>query len=388
MFSGGALQKFAVAALGIMPYISASIVIQLMTPVIPQLGKLMREGDSGRQKISQYTRYLTVLICIIQGSMLAKTMANPEMLGLPSGYHPVIHPGVAFNLSTTLIVMTGTVFLMWLGEQITARGVGNGASMIITIGIIDRLPSALGGMISLVRAGGSSNMQSSFTIIHLLILLAMFFFICAATVALTQGHRKVPVKYARNTMGKGVVAGQTSYMPLRVNYSGVMPLIFASAVLMFPPMVLGMIPATRSWVQLFTYGGIWYMASYGVLILLFSFFWVANQFNPIQIADDLQKHGAFVPGVRPGQPTADYLDHSMTRITFAGAIFLTALAIFPMILSNQFNLPPMIASFFGGTTLLITVGVMLDTMRQIEAFLLSYHYDGFLSKGHLRSRRN
>jgi preprotein translocase subunit SecY len=387
LFSGGALQKFAVAALGIMPYISASIVVQLMTPVIPQLGKLVREGETGRQKLNQYTRYLTVLICIVQGSMLAKTMTNPALLGMPEGYQPVMHPGVFFTFMTTIILMGGTVLLMWLGEQITERGIGNGASIIITVNIIDRLPSSIGYMISLVRAGGSTTVQN-FSIVHVVILLAMFFFVCAATVAITQGHRKIPIKYARNTMGRRGVAGQTSYMPLRVNYSGVMPLIFASAVLMFPPFVFRLIPFTRDWVMFFVYGGAWYMVLYGVMILLFSFFWVANQFNPVQIADDLQKHGAFIPGVRPGQPTADFLDHSMTRITFAGAVFLTALAVFPMVLSNQFSLPYAISQFFGGTTLLITVGVMLDTMRQVEAFLLSYHYDGFLSKGHLRSRRS
>jgi preprotein translocase subunit SecY len=382
------LQKFAVAALGIMPYISASIVVQLMTPVLPQLEKLVREGESGRQKINQYTRYLTVIICIVQGGMLAKTMANPELLGLPGGHQPVINPGTGFYLMTTLIITTGTVFMMWLGEQITERGIGNGASIIITVGIVDRLPSAIVNMISLVRAGGSVG-GANFTIIHVLILLTMFFVCCAATVALTQGHRKIPIKYARNSSGRRMVAGQTSYMPLRVNYSGVMPLIFGSAVLMFPAMIFQWFDFTRPWAQLFSRGeGGWYMLFYGSLIILFSFFWVANQFNPIQIADDLQKHGAFIPGVRPGQPTAEFLDHSMTRITFAGALFLTALAIVPMVFATQFSIPYMVSQFFGGSTLLIMVGVMLDTMRQVESYLLSYHYDGFLSKGHLRSRRS
>ncbi len=387
LFSGGALQKFAVAALGIMPYISASIIIQLMTPVIPTLEKIQREGDTGRQKLNQYTRYLTVVICVIQGGMLAKTMVNPEMLGLPGGAHPVLNPGPAFMITTIIILTAGTMLLMWLGEQITERGVGNGASIIITIGIIDRLPSSLWSMVSLVRAGGTGT--QNFTIIHVLVILAGFFAICAATVALTQALRKVPIKYARAVGGRRVAAGQTSYMPLRVNYSGVMPLIFASAVLMFPAMLVNWIPYTRDhgWGMLFAYGSFWYMLFYGVMIMGFSFFWVANQFNPTKIADDLQKNGGFIPGVRPGQPTAEFLDFSMTRITIAGGLFLTVLAILPMILSQQANIPDMIAQFFGGTTLLIMVGDMLDTMRQVEAFLISRHYDGFLSKGHLRSRR-
>jgi len=307
------------------------------------------------------------------------------LLGLPDTAQVVINPGFMFNLTTIIIQTAGTMFLMWLGEQITERGIGNGASMIITVGIIDRMPGAVSGMITLTMGGSATN----FTIIHALVMLVTFFAVCAATVALTQGHRKVPIKYARNVAGRGMVAGQTSYMPLRVNYSGVMPLIFASAVLMFPVMVLQWIPYTRNhgWGMFFAYGTISYMSTYGALILVFAFFWVANQFNPIQIADDLQKNGGFIPGVRPGQPTAEFLDQAMTRITLAGAIFLTALAIFPMVLAKQFDIPQLVAQFFGGTSLLIIVGVMLDTMRQIEAHLLSQHYDGFLSKGHLRSRR-
>lgn len=389
LFSGGALQKFAVGALGIMPYISASIIMQLMAPVIPMLEKLQREGESGRAKINQYTRYLTVAICMIQGSMFAKTMANPQLLGLPGGNTPVVNPGVAFTVMTVIILTGGSMLLMWLGEMITERGIGNGASLIITVNIVARLPQAVWGMVTLVRAGGTSSGQS-FTIIHLLLMVAMFFIVCAATVALTQGHRKIPVKYARRMAGsRGVAAGQTSYMPLRVNYSGVMPIIFAGAILMFPTMILRAVPwpKIQALSMYFAYGTGWYMFFYGLMILLFSFFWVANQFNPIQIADDLQKHGGYVPGIRPGQPTAEFLDKTMTRITFAGAIFLTSLAIIPMILGHYFRVPMMVAQFFGGTSLLIIVGVMLDTMRQVEAQLLSRHYDGFLNKGRLRSRR-
>jgi preprotein translocase subunit SecY len=262
--------------------------------------------------------------------------------------------------------------------------------LIISVNIIARLPAAVLGMASLVAAGGGAGTgPRNFTIIHVLIMLAMFFVVCAATVMLTQGHRKVPIKYARRMAGGRFGSGQTSYMPLRVNYSGVMPIIFASALLMFPRFIFQWIPYTRmhGWSRFVAYGSPWYMFFYGLMILVFSFFWVANQFNPIQIADDLQKHGGFIPGVRPGQPTAEFLDRTMTRITFAGAIFLTGIAILPMILARQFNIPYLVAQFFGGTSLLIIVGVMLDTMRQVESHLLSRHYDGFLHKGRLRSRR-
>ena len=393
LFSGGALAKFAVAALGIMPYISASIIMQLLTPVLPQLEKLSREGDSGRQKISQYTRYLTLAICVIQGSMLAKALESAAALKSMgfSGESPVINPGFAFIMSTTLFITTGTIFLMWLGEQITERGIGNGGSIIITVGIIDRLPSAIIKMYHLVAAGGGQGTQN-FTVVHAALLLALFFVICAATVAITQAMRKVPVKYARATMGgRSGSVGQTSYMPLRVNFSGVMPLIFSSSVLMFPPLLFRIIPYTRDhgWERFFNRADAPYFVMEGILIILFAYFWVANQFNPIQIADDLQKNGGYIPGVRPGQPTAEFLDRSMTRITFAGAMFLVALAILPAIIANYFtNNDYNLAQFFGGTTMLIMVGVMLDTMRQVEAYLLSHHYDGFLSKGHLRSRKS
>ncbi len=390
LFSGGALQRFAVGALGIMPYISASIIMQLMMPVIPQLEKMVREGESGRQKFNQITRYVTVLICIIQGSMFAAAMMNPDRLGLPGGAGVVTDPGVGFIVRTVITLTAGAMLLMWLGEMITERGIGNGASLIITVNIVARLPQALSNMVKLVLAGSGAGTES-FTIIHVMILFAMFFVVCGATVALTQGHRKIPVRYARRMAGRGAPgSAQTSYLPLRVNYSGVMPIIFAGAILMFPNMLLRFLPPT-SWIvqklsPLFAPRSTGYMFFYGAMILLFSFFWVANQFNPIQIADDLQKHGGYVPGIRPGHPTAEFLDHTMTRITLAGALFLTLLAIFPMLLGEQFKIPPVIAQFFGGTSLLIIVGVMLDTMRQVEAHLLSRHYDGFLQKGKLRSR--
>jgi preprotein translocase subunit SecY len=390
LLSGGGLQRFAVGALGIMPYISASIIMQLMTPVIPGLEKMAREGEHGRQKVNQITRYVTVGICMIQGFMFAGAMMNPEKLGLPAGQGVVLDPGAGFLIRTVITLTAGAMLLMWFGEKITEGGIGNGASLIITVNILARLPTALRNMYDLVVSGGTGVGQQSFTPIHVLILFAMFFVVCMATVALTQGHRKIPVRYARRTSALGGAAGQTSFMPLRVNYSGVMPIIFAGAILMFPGMILRLFPAS-SWVQglapYLAYGSVSYMVLYAGAILLFAFFWVANQFNPIQIADDLQKRGGYVPGIRPGQPTAEFLDRTMTRITLAGALFLTSLAIFPMILSSRFRIPPVIAQFFGGTSLLIIVGVMLDTMRQVEAHLLSHHYDGFLRKGKLRSRR-
>jgi preprotein translocase subunit SecY len=287
--------------------------------------------------------------------------------------------------------------MMWLGEQITERGIGNGASLIITVNIVARLPAAIGGMVELVRTQGATGAGAGgqpFTIIHMLIFCVLFFVVCAFTVALTQGRRQIPIRYAgRKAAGGGRFGGvaQTHYMPLQVNYSGVMPVIFASAILMFPRMIVSfqrMPNFVQTWgARLFTPGTGWYMLFYGLMILLFSYFWVANQFNPVRIADDLQKGGGYIPGVRPGQPTADFLDRIMTHITFAGALFLIALALSPMLLSQRFNVPFMVAEFFGGTSLLIIVGVMLDTMRQVESHLVSRHYDGFLSKGHLRSRR-
>lgn len=387
LFSGGALQKFAVAALGIMPYITASIIMQLLMPVIPALEKVAREGESGRQKINQYTRYLTLGVCVMHGTVAAKLMMRPgRLFSAGEGANLVLNPGLPFIIKTVVILTAGTMLLVWLGEQITDRGVGNGISLIITVNIVSRLPNAIWGLISLVRGGtgGGGNF------IHVLILLAMFFAVCAATVALTQGQRKIPIRHAKRMAGRRMTSGQTSYLPLRVNYSGVMPIIFGSAILMFPRMLLDFIPFTqqRGWSRFLFYGSTSYMIIFGITIVVFSYFWVATQFNPIQISDNLQKQGGYIPGIRPGQPTADFLDTTMTRITFAGALFLTSIAIFPMVLGTQFKMiPPSVAGFFGGTSLLILVGVMLDTMRQVEAYLLSHHYDGFLNKGKLRSRR-
>ncbi|MDZ4200140.1 MAG: preprotein translocase subunit SecY [Kiritimatiellia bacterium] len=384
LFSGGALQNAAVGALGIMPYISASIIIQLMTAVVPALEKLAREGDAGRQKITQYTRYLTVALCIVQGGAMATALRNPGALGVSV---PIVTmPGFGFVLLTIATMTTGAMLMMWLGEQITARGIGNGISLIITISIVSRLPGAVQATINMFRPVDGVR---QFTIFHLLMLVVLIVVVVAGVIAVTQAQRKIPVQYAKRVVGRKVYGGQSTYMPLRVNYAGVMPIIFAQAILMFPPRVLKMIPVEffKNLGVALDYGTTAYNVLYALMILFFSYFWVATQFNPVQIADDLKKYGGYVPGIRPGKPTAEYLDHTMTRITLAGAVFLTIIAVLPTLLAQKFQIPWIVASFLGGTSLLIIVGVMLDTMRQIEAHLLMRHYDGFLKKGKLRSRR-
>lgn len=386
LFSGGALQKFAIATLGIMPYISASIIMQLLIPVLPSLEKLSREGDAGRQKINQYTRYLTVLICLVQGSMAALAMISPQRVGLPAPKTSlVIHSGPSFIIMTLIVLTAGTMVLMWFGEQITERGIGNGASIIITVNIVARMPAAIYSLYELAFSSGSLSIR--FRPVHVLILFLIFFLVTAFTIALTQGQRRIPIQMAKRVVGFNKMKGGATYMPLKVNFSGVMPIIFAGAILVFPGMLLRLTPYTRGWSVYFAYGTNTYILMYGLMIMVFSYFWVANQFNPIQISDNLKKEGAYIPGIRPGKPTADFLDATMTRITLSGAIFLTTLAIFPMLLYRGFGIPFLIASFFGGTSLLIIVGVMLDTLSQMESHLVMRNYDGFLKRGKIRGRR-
>ena len=389
LFSGGALQQFAVGALGIMPYISASIIMQLLVPVLPSLERLKREGEAGMNKINQYTRYLTIVICIIQGAMTAIAMTHPERLGLPAALpgQPLVSGNVtAFVFFSVIILTCGTMILMWLGEKITDKGIGNGVSIIITIGIIDRLPKAIAQLYDMYQSGGTGDAR--FRLPHVLLLIIIFAVVTALTIILCQGVRKVPIQMARKTIGNKVAGGST-YMPLKVNFPGVMPIIFAGAILMFPPMILRLIPNAyiASLQQYFNHGSYSYMLMYGLLILAFSYFWVSNMFNPVQIADNLKKEGAYVPGIRPGKPTCDYLDELMTLITFAGAIFLCALSVFPMLLTMWLKIPYAVASFFGGTSLLIIVGVTIDTLSQMESHLVMKNYDGFLQRGRLRSRR-
>lgn len=390
LFSGGALERFAIGALGIMPYISASIIIQLMTAVVPSLERLAREGESGRAKINQYTRYLTLLLCVVQGFGIASVALNAHLQFSLSQPLVTIHP-MAFRVLATVSLTAATMLMMWLGEQITDRGIGNGVSIIITVNILGSLPQALGAAKQMFFPGG--NVEPTHGMFHLVTLVVLFFLVVAATVALTQAMRRIPVQYARRVVGRKVYGGQSTYMPLRVNYAGVMPIIFGQAILMFPPPVLKFVGERMGWEGMiraadwFAFGTTPSMWIYGVMILFFSYFWVATQFNPVQIADDLKRNGGYIPGIRPGQPTANFLDNVMTRLTLAGAISLTVIAVFPTLLGQHFNISFIITSFFGGTSILIIVGVMLDTMRQIESHLLNRHYDGFLRKGKLRGRR-
>jgi preprotein translocase subunit SecY len=390
MFSGGALQNFAVATLGIMPYISASIIMQLLMPVIPSLEKMAREGESGKQKINQYTRYLTVLICIVQGSMAALAMINPARIGMPAPSQPlvIVQNQTLFVIITVLMLTAGTMLIMWLGEQITRYGIGNGASIIITVNIVARMPAAFYNLYDMARSGGASA-GMPFKPVHVFLLVLIFVLVTAATIMLTQGQRRVPIQIAKRIVGFNKMKGGATYMPLKLNFSGVMPIIFASAILMFPQMILAYIPGDffKPFIRFFSQGHPVYMIVYGILILVFSYFWVANMFNPLQIAENLKKEGAFIPGIRPGKPTAEFLDNTMTRITLSGAIFLTFLALFPTLLYTGLSIPYLVATFFGGTSLLIIVGVMLDTLSQMESHLIMRNYDGFLKKGRLKGRK-
>jgi preprotein translocase subunit SecY len=395
LFGGGALENCAIFSLGIMPYISASIMMQLVTAVVPSIGKMARE-EGGRQKITQYTRVMTIALCLFQGYLFARGFEHPGKIPLLQGIGdiearmgPLVpDTGLIFEIVTVICLTAGTMLLMWLGEQITDKGIGNGISMVITVGIVARIPAALvQGFQKLVPPAGS-NVEAANPLM-LVGMMAFLFLVIAGTIAVTQAMRKIPIQYAKQVRGNKMYGGQNSFLPLKVNYAGVMPIIFAQSLLLFPAMILNFLFPGSIWAHNLANAlndGTLYYAIYGSMILFFSYFWVATQFNPVQIADDLKKHGGFIPGIRPGQPTAEYLDFCMTRLTLAGAVFLTVLAVLPMMLRRSFGIPYMTAQFFGGTSLLIMVGVMLDTMRQTETYLLQRHYDGFLKKGRLRGR--
>ena len=382
-FAGGGYERCAIGALGIMPYISATIILQLMTAVIPQLSKLSRE-EGGRAKIIQIGRVMTVFLCLGQGLYFAMGWENPTKQFPTLVGSLVLDPDHLwwYRIQTVLIMTTGTMLLMWLGEQITERGVGNGVSLIITVGIVARLPLAGRGLMDMLGTG--------------LLLLILSAAVIGGVIAVTQAQRKIPVQYAQRAIGRKMYGGTTSFMPLRVNYSGVMPIIFAQSILMFPGPICQWIERNTKvpfihdsfqWLGMqLNYGSFLYVSTYALMILFFSYFWVATQFNEIQIADDLKKNGGYIPGVRPGQGTSDYLHNAMSRITLAGAFFLMVIATIPIILYKQMNIDQNVASFFGGTSILITVGVLLDTMRQVESHLMMRHYDGFLKKGRLRGR--
>ncbi|HYG22420.1 MAG TPA: preprotein translocase subunit SecY [Verrucomicrobiae bacterium] len=403
MFTGGALQRCAVGSLGIMPYISATIIVQLLTAVYGPWSKLARE-EGGRTKLIQYGRYLTLLLCVGQGMAMAIGWENPEAVFQSAEIgRIVLFPDSWiwwYRIQTTLILTCGTMLLMWLGEQITERGIGNGISLIITIGILAEIPSAIQGLRDLFFASGDTEARGN--IGHAIALLLLLAGVIAGVIAITQAQRKIPVQYAQRAVGRKVYSGGTSFMPLRVNYAGVMPIIFAQAILMFPQKIFYTLGQSlrdstsasgKFFSEMFSaignaldHNSFWYFLLYSLMILFFSYFWVATQFNELQIADDLKKNGGYIPGVRPGQATSDYLHNAMSRITLAGAIFLLVIAIIPMILATQMGISYQVAQFFGGTSMLIAVGVVLDTMRQMESHLLMRHYDGFLKKGRVKGR--
>jgi preprotein translocase subunit SecY len=394
-FTGGAVQNCAIGALTIIPYISATIIIQLLTAVIPSLSKMARE-EGGRSKIIQYGRYLTVLLCLGQGLFMAIGYENPETVLQQSGItRLVLYPDSMiwwYRIQTTLILTTGTMLLMWLGEQITERGIGNGISLIITVNILSRLPQAAAGVRDLFFTSNVAGTASKGTLGNAIALILLLVLVIAGIIAVTQAQRKIPVTYAQRAVGRKVYSGGTNYMPLRVNYAGVMPVIFAQSILMFPQRIADQVGRYYQ-IKFFTdiakhlnEGAVLYLALYSLLILFFSYFWVATQFNELQIADDLKKNGGYIPGVRPGQATSEYLHNVMSRITLAGAVFLVIIAVIPMILIRMMQVPWYVSQFFGGTSMLITVGVLLDTLRQMESHLLMRHYDGFLKKGRLKGR--
>jgi len=384
MFSGGAISRLTIFALGIMPYISSSIILQLLTAVIPALERLAKEGEAGQKKIIQYTRYGTVALAVIQSFFIAVWLENPARF---QGLQIVQFPGWSFRILTVITLTSGTAFIMWLGEQIQEYGIGNGMSLIITAGIISRIPTALYQVYALFSPFAPEKAQlDPFTLILMIVMLVL---VIVAVIVVTQGQRKIPIQYAKRVVGRKVYGGQSTFIPLRVNQGGVIPIIFAQSIILFPATIAGFIPnqTFQKIVMSLTEGGWAYNISYSILIIFFSYFYAAITFNPVDVADNMKKYGGFIPGIRPGRQTAEYLDFVMTRITLPGSLFLALIAVFPSIISSWLKIPYLVASFFGGTGLLIIVGVMLDTMKQIESHLLMRHYEGFMKKGRLRSRR-
>ena len=376
MFSGGALERLSVFALGIMPYISAAIIMELLKVVIPALEKLYKEGEAGIKKVKQYTRYGTVVIAAIQG--LGISIALEGMGGLQGGQAVVLHPGWAFRLMTIITLTSGTAFLMWLGEMITERGIGNGISLIILAGIVARLPSAIIKSFELMRAG---EIAPLLMIIILLFMVA----VVGVIVFVERGQRRIPVQYARRVVGRKMMGGQTTHLPLKVNVSGVIPPIFASSLLMFPATIASF--TQNEWVKWvvegMSPGHLAHEILYVLLIIFFCYFYTAVTFNPVDVADNLKKWGGYIPGIRPGKPTAEAIDRILTRITLGGALYVAAVCVLPTVLISRFNVP----FYFGGTALLIVVGVAMDTMGQIESHMLTRHYEGFMKKRMSRVRR-
>jgi preprotein translocase subunit SecY len=375
MFSGGALENFSIFALGIMPYISASIIIQLLTVVIPQLEALSKEGESGRRKITQYTRYGTVALSLIQGLFIS--MGLEGMAG-PAGEAIVIVPGWQFKLMTIITLTSGTAFIMWLGEQMSERGIGNGISLIIFAGIVARMPAAIGNTFQQVSAG-------QMAVFFLPVLMALMVLVIGVIIFCETAQRRIPVQYAKRVVGRRVYGGQSSHLPLKINVSGVIPPIFASSIMMFPATIGGLIQI--DWVQRVSAslnpGTLYYNILFVGFIVFFCFFYTAVTFNPVDVSENLKKNGGFIPGIRPGKKTADFIDKVLTRLTVIGAIYVSAICVLPTILINKFNVP----FYFGGTALLIVVGVAIDTVAQIESHLVMRNYEGFMKKGRIKGRR-
>lgn len=375
MFSGGALSRLTIFALGIMPYISASIILQLLTVVIPYLDRLRKEGEQGRKKITQYTRYGTVVLSMIQGAGISFGL---EAMQSPGGLPIVPDGGWDFRLLTVLTLTAGTAFIMWLGEQITERGIGNGISLIIFAGIVARLPEAIGNTFRLATTGELSPLL----VIGVIVLMIV---VVAAIVFMESGHRKIPIQYAKRVVGRHMYGGQTTHLPLKLNTAGVIPPIFASSIIMFPATIAQFIkhPWMQAISQNLSPATPVYSLAFTAMIFFFSYFYTAIIFNPVDVADNMKKYGGFIPGIRPGKRTSEYIDRTLTRLTFVGAIYLSLVSILPDYMIKYLNVP----FYFGGTALLIVVGVAMDTVQQIESHLVMRHYEGFMKKGKLRGRR-
>lgn len=369
MFSGGALERLSVFALGIMPYISASIILQLLTVTIPHLERLSKEGEQGRKKITQYTRYGTVVLSVIQGFGIAVGL---ESMTAPGGAPIVLNPGWGFRLMTVITLTAGTAFIMWLGEQITEHGIGNGISLIIFAGIVVGMPAAIGNTFRLMRTGEMG-------VFPVLVLLVLMVAVVAFIIFVEQGQRRIPVQYAKRVVGRRMYGGQSTHLPLKINTSGVIPPIFASSIIMFPATIASFIqiPWMQAVADALRPGNVFYELLFVAFIFFFCYFYTAVTFNPVDVADNMKKQGGYIPGIRPGKRTADYIDRVLTRITLGGAIYVSLVCVLPSLLISQFNVP----FYFGGTGLLIVVGVSIDTIAQIESHMLSRHYEGFLKKG-------
>jgi preprotein translocase subunit SecY len=375
MFSGGALENFSIFALGIMPYISASIIIQLLTVVVPHLESLSKEGESGRRKITQYTRYGTVVLAVIQGFFIATGL---EQMTSPTGVPIVLDPSLEFKLITVLTLTSGTAFIMWLGEQMTERGIGNGISLIIFAGIVAQMPSAVGNTIELVRSGELSLIFTPIIVVMMLLVISFIIFI-------ETSQRRIPIQYAKRVVGRRVYGGQSSHLPLKINVSGVIPPIFASSIMMFPATIGTFI--NIDWVQnvsaALSPGTIYYYIIFVAMIIFFCFFYTAVTFKPDDVAENLKKNGGFIPGIRPGKKTAEFLDKALVRLTVVGALYLSLVCVMPDLLIQKLNVP----FYFGGTALLIVIGVAIDTISQIESHLIMRNYDGFMKTGRIKGRR-